>query len=78
MRCSNHFGFFTGQEQACSRPVDTGSIFFEQVVNEQKGDITRDIAGGKFTFVQVREIFKKSKWKFKMAFAIRRPIPPPP
>ena len=27
---------------------------------------------------QVREGCKKSKWKFKMAFAIRRPPPPPP
>ena len=26
----------------------------------------------------IREGFKKSKWKFKMAFAIRRPTPPPP
>ena len=26
----------------------------------------------------LREGFKKSKWKFKMAFAIRRPTPPPP
>ena len=25
----------------------------------------------------VREVFKKSKWKFKMAFAIRHPTPPP-
>ena len=25
----------------------------------------------------IREVFKKSKWKFKMAFAIRRPTPPP-
>ena len=25
---------------------------------------------------QLREVFKKSKWKFKMAFAIRRPTPP--
>ena len=25
----------------------------------------------------LREGFKKSKWKFKMAFAIRRPTPPP-
>ena len=25
----------------------------------------------------VREGFKQSKWKFKMAFAIRRPTPPP-
>merc|ERR1711952_343318 len=25
----------------------------------------------------IREGFKKSKWKFKMAFAIRRPTPPP-
>ena len=23
----------------------------------------------------IREVFKKSKWKFKMAFAIRRPPP---
>ena len=57
MRSSNHFGFFTGQEQACCRPafciVNTGSFYFEQVLNEQKGDITKDIAGGKFTFVQV-------------------------
>ena len=27
--------------------------------------------------VTLREVFKKSKWKFKMAFAIRRPPPPP-
>ena len=27
--------------------------------------------------VPLREGFKKSKWKFKMAFAIRRPTPPP-
>ena len=26
----------------------------------------------------IREGFKKSKWKFKMAFAIRGPTPPPP
>ena len=26
----------------------------------------------------IREGFKKSKWKFKMAFAIRGPPPPPP
>ena len=26
----------------------------------------------------IREGFKKSKWKFKMAFAIRRPTPPSP
>ena len=26
----------------------------------------------------LREGFKKSKWKFKMAFAIRRPTPQPP
>ena len=25
----------------------------------------------------IREVCKKSKWKFKMAFAIRRPTPPP-
>ena len=29
-------------------------------------------------YVQLREVCKKSKWKFKMAFAIRRPPPPPP
>ena len=28
--------------------------------------------------VQVREVPGKSKWKFKMAFAIRRPTPLPP
>ena len=27
--------------------------------------------------VLLREGFKKSKWKFKMAFAIRGPTPPP-
>ena len=27
--------------------------------------------------IHLREGFKKSKWKFKMAFAIRRPTPPP-
>ena len=27
--------------------------------------------------VVVREVCRKSKWKFKMAFAIRRPTPPP-
>ena len=27
------------------------------------------------TRFQLREVFKKSKWKFKMAFAIRRPPP---
>ena len=27
---------------------------------------------------RVREVVKKSKWKFKMAFAIRRPTPPRP
>ena len=26
----------------------------------------------------IREGCRKSKWKFKMAFAIRRPTPPPP
>ena len=25
----------------------------------------------------IREVVKKSKWKFKMAFAIRGPTPPP-
>ena len=25
----------------------------------------------------IREVVKKSKWKFKMAFAIRGPPPPP-
>ena len=28
--------------------------------------------------IMIREGFKKSKWKFKMAFAIRGPTPPPP
>ena len=28
--------------------------------------------------VKVRDGVKKSKWKFKMAFAIRGPTPPPP
>ena len=28
--------------------------------------------------VILREVCGKSKWKFKMAFAIRRPTPPPP
>ena len=28
--------------------------------------------------IHIREVFKKSKWKFKMAFAIRGPPPPPP
>ena len=27
---------------------------------------------------EIREVCGKSKWKFKMAFAIRRPPPPPP
>ena len=27
--------------------------------------------------IHIREVFKKSKWKFKMAFAIRGPTPPP-
>ena len=27
--------------------------------------------------IMFREVCKKSKWKFKMAFAIRRPTPPP-
>ena len=27
--------------------------------------------------IVIREVFKKSKWKFKMAFAIRRLAPPP-
>ena len=27
--------------------------------------------------ILIREGCRKSKWKFKMAFAIRRPIPPP-
>ena len=26
----------------------------------------------------LREVVKKSKWKFKMTFAIRGPTPPPP
>ena len=29
------------------------------------------------TSIFLREVCKKSKWKFKMAFAIRRPTPPP-
>ena len=31
-----------------------------------------------FYFQFIREGCQKSKWKFKMAFAIRRPTPPPP
>ena len=31
-----------------------------------------------FFRLKLREVFKKSKWKFKMAFAIRRPTHPPP
>ena len=34
----------------------------------------------KFIYLQtdhIREVPGKSKWKFKMAFAIRRPTPPP-
>ena len=31
----------------------------------------------RFTRVFVREVVKKSKWKLKMAFAIRGPTPPP-
>ena len=27
--------------------------------------------------MSIREVVKKSKWKFKMAFAIRGPTPPP-
>ena len=30
-----------------------------------------------FYRIGVREVVKKSKWKFKMAFAIRGPTPPP-
>ena len=30
------------------------------------------------TKTDIREVCGKSKWKFKMAFAIRRPPPPPP
>ena len=29
----------------------------------------------KYKACKLREVFKKSKWKFKMAFAIRRPSP---
>ena len=31
-----------------------------------------------FFVIALREGFKKSKWKFKMAFAIRGPTPAPP
>ena len=33
---------------------------------------------GNMTLMTLREVCKKSKWKFKMAFAIRGPTPPPP
>ena len=38
---------------------------------------TMMIDGGDTGVFHLREVCRKSKWKFKMAFAIRRPTPPP-
>ena len=50
----------------------------ERVLNEQEIRL-RSIADSEHRRQerQVREVCGKSKWKFKMAFAIRRPTPPP-
>ena len=38
---------------------------------------TESVVINRLPLIHLREVVKKSKWKFKMAFAIRGPTPPP-
>ena len=49
--------------------VDGGQLLGEEEYKREEDEFRLD---------NIREVVKKSKWKFKMAFAIRGPTPPPP
>ena len=54
---------------------DDGGLYDGQVNGDggdDDGDDDHDVEA-----MSIREVGKKSKWKFKMAFAIRGPTPPP-
>ena len=56
----------------CLPPFFTNPFFAEKQFTDLVG-ISKWTQKG-----ALREVCRKSKWKFKMAFAIRRPTPPPP
>ena len=49
--------------------VDGGQLLGEEEYKREEDEFRLD---------NIREVVKKSKWKFKMAFAIRGPTPLPP